>query len=133
MWHKKGITAKKILTLPTEATIKAAAKNKIDFYSQNKYLNLIAHELHCHHLSYKSFTLDYRCKFWKSFFLVTCNTAFNWWNWVQEEGNYTAVQEYISEHVFIDKKAVSMIVLQSVHGLDRNDSPYRSKLKKETY
>ena len=51
--NKKDIVVKTILTLSAEAILKTAAKNKMcDFYFQNKDLDLIARQLHCHQPCY---------------------------------------------------------------------------------
>ena len=64
---QKGHSGQKILTLLAEATIKAAAKDKVyDFYFQNKDLELVAHELLCRLSCYRSFTLSYNCNFLKA-------------------------------------------------------------------
>ena len=46
-----------------------------------------------------------------------------------KEGDYTAVKEYIDEHILCQKKAVSMGILHSIYGLQPGDPRYRSKLK----
>ena len=70
--------AKKIFTLLAEATIKAATKAKIcNFIFPKQDLNIVAHELLCHQLCYKSCTLGYRCSFRKASLIINFQKSLN--------------------------------------------------------
>ena len=46
-----------------------------------------------------------------------------------QSGNFDAVKQYIQDSVILGEKAVSMIFLHELYGLNPGDSRYRSKLK----
>ena len=48
-----------------------------------------------------------------------------------KETNYTAVKEYVTEHVLNGKQAVSMNTLQTIYGVGVGDSGYRHMFKQK--
>jgi hypothetical protein len=132
--NKKDIVPRLVTTCQAEATIKAAARDKMSsFYYEISEVDLIAKELQYHEACYKSFTHGYSCHYREvsPSLVEPISTAMMLTEEEhQQQGDYTSVNEYISKHVLKDKQAVSMSVLHSIYNLRVNDSRYRSKLKK---
>ena len=49
---------------------------------------------------------------------------------IYESGDFDAVKQYIQNEIILGEKAVSMIVLHNIYGLNSGDNRYRNKLKK---
>ena len=76
--NKKDIVAQKTPTPLAKPTTKVAAKDKMrDFYFQNKDLDLISHELLCHHPCYKPFILGCSGSFRKTSPIINFEEALN--------------------------------------------------------
>lgn len=132
--NKKDCPIIVVSTRDAETTIKEAAKDKnLDFYYENKEVDLIAKELRYHRDCYKSFTRGYSsdCRDTsqqETFSTTTSNETRQ--DEHQLQGDYISVQEYITENVIKRKQTVSMGVLHSVYDLHVDDSRYRAKLKR---
>lgn len=65
-----------------ESVTEAISYNKrstlSSFYFQNKDIDLITHEPHCHHLCYKSFAHSYSCSFPKASRMINFEIAFSY-------------------------------------------------------
>ena len=135
--NKKEIKLKRVLEFRAQATIKAAAKEKMQsFYFQIKDVDLIAKELQYHQPCYNAFTKGYSNSFREESVMssgsssTTTTSEPTSENEVQQQGDYESVRQYINDHVLKEKNAVSMKVLHNIYDLNVGDSRYRAKLKK---
>lgn len=119
---KKNEFPRAIQTYDAEFKIKELSKDRLpEFHFKIKNDDLIARELKVHDSCYRKFTANE--------IKEPSSSKFKPQSELQEQGDFSNVQQYIDEHVLKQEHAVSMCVLQTCYGIGSGDTRYRHKLK----